>query len=380
MAWIELHQTLAAHPKTKRLARRLGVPVPFAMGYLACLWCWCLEYAQDGNLSRFDAEELAEAAMYVGDPCEFTAALFDVGFTEQGENGLQLHDWHDYAGRLVGRRAANAERMRAARSKHVQSTCNARAGATVPNRTVPNQEIMSTDVDVSPLDVPSEAGPSPLLTPAEDDLDLEAVFPEAAAEGVGLEVSRAGGLRAAPKPKKTRRAAAYSPAFEAFWGAYPGGGAKIKAWDQWLVADLESDGDKLVSVLSALDAQVADRKRTPDGGFYPEWPDAERWIKNQRWTDKLRYPSASSIVPIATAASSSRESFLAWARGLTSAIGRPDDKVRCLVERAAVVDGVTVDLDAAHKVLEEQGLDEAWVWVHRATAAGKAQRREVANG
>lgn len=209
---------------------------------------------------------------------------------------------------------------------------------------------------------------------------LEAVVPEAVAEGVSSEVSRAGGPDPAPKPKKTRRAATYSPAFEAFWGAYPGGGAKIKAWDQWLAADLEADGDKLVSVLSALDAQVADRKRTPDGGFYPEWPDAERWIRHQRWTDKLRFSSASSIVPIATAASSPRDAFLTWVRGLTSTIGRNDDKVRCLVERATVVDGVTVDLDAAHKVLEEQGLDEAWVWVHRATQAGKAQRREVANG
>ena len=32
-----------------------------------------------------------------------------------------------------------------------------------------------------------EAGPYPLLTPAEDDLDLEAVFPEAEAEGVHIE-------------------------------------------------------------------------------------------------------------------------------------------------------------------------------------------------
>ena len=32
MAWIELHQALVAHPKTKRLARRLGVNLPTAIG------------------------------------------------------------------------------------------------------------------------------------------------------------------------------------------------------------------------------------------------------------------------------------------------------------------------------------------------------------
>lgn len=248
---------------------------------------------------------------------------------------------------------------------------------------VPKDSTDNTDNPLTPkgepLEVPFEVGPYP-LRPEEGDLDLEAVFPEAAAEGVTKQVSRAAGLSPAPKPKKIRRAAAYSPAFEAFWGAYPGGGAKIKAWDQWLSADLEADGDKLAAVLAAVDAQVADRRRTPPGGFYPEWPDAERWISHSRWTDKLRFPAASSIVPIATAASSSREAFLAWARGLTSTIGRADDKVRCLVERAAVVDGVAVDLNAAHRVLEEQGLDEAWVWVHRAIQAGKSQRREVANG
>lgn len=375
MAWIELHQGLSQHHKIRRLKRLLGIGVAQAAGHMALLWTWALDATPAGDLSAFEAVDVAEQAEWEGDPDTFIEALVSAGLVDREDGRLVIHDWMDYAGRLVEKRRADTERKRMSRGR--PTDIHATAHVTVPNRTVPNQEIMSTDVDVPMPDVPFEAGPYP-LTPAEDDLDLEAVFPEAEAEGVTQEVSR--GLAPAPRPKKTRRAAAYSPAFEAFWGAYPGGGAKIKAWDQWLAADLEADGDKMGAVLAAVDAQVADRKRTPAGGFYPEWPDAERWIKNQRWTDKLRNSDGPGVVPIATAASSPREAFLTWVRGLTSTIGRNDDKVRCLVERAAVVDGVTVDLDAAHRVLEEQGLDEAWVWVHRATQAGKAQRREVANG
>ena len=116
MAWIELHQALVAHPKTKRLARRLGVNLPTAIGTLACLWCWCVEYAQDGNLERFDAQDIADAAEWTGDPEALIAALVEASFVDAENDVLRIHNWHKYAGRLMEQRrhhAANKQRARA---------------------------------------------------------------------------------------------------------------------------------------------------------------------------------------------------------------------------------------------------------------------------
>lgn len=136
MAWLESHTDLRDHPKTKRAAKLLGIRAVHLVGHLHFLWWWCLSYAQDGDLSQYDDPDVAEAAAWEGDPQQFVNALLECGpgdssgFLERGPNGrLLIHDWWDYAGKLVARRQANAERMRAARRKgdgesaaHVQNT------------------------------------------------------------------------------------------------------------------------------------------------------------------------------------------------------------------------------------------------------------------
>lgn len=141
MAWIESNEELAAHPKTKKAARLLEIAIPTMLGHLHLLWWWCLKYAQDGDLSQYEADDLADAAAWEGDATRFVRALLDCGpgesfgFLEQSEDGgLMVHDWMDYAGKLIERRQVNARRMKDARAKHMQRTC----GATVPNLTVPN--------------------------------------------------------------------------------------------------------------------------------------------------------------------------------------------------------------------------------------------------
>ena len=166
MAWIESHQSLKDHPKTKRAARKLGIGVPALIGHLHCLWWWALEYAPDGNLAGFDAEDIAEAALWDGEPARFVTALMEcgpgdhVGFLDTDEDGnLLVHDWQDYAGKLIERRRSDAARKRGERVSEgapldVQRTSDGppQDGAqtayvpyrtqptntTVPNRTVQN--------------------------------------------------------------------------------------------------------------------------------------------------------------------------------------------------------------------------------------------------
>lgn len=151
--WIESHQELGSHPKTQKLARILGLSKPTVVGHLQYLWWWATDYAQEGDLSRFDPLDIAIGAEWEGNPDLFLDALIRSGFVDRDEDGggLSIHDWHDYAGKLIERRAKNAERMRAARAgtkpkraTHVQGTQRARAtlpNTTKQNTTEPNQTL-----------------------------------------------------------------------------------------------------------------------------------------------------------------------------------------------------------------------------------------------
>jgi hypothetical protein len=158
MAWIESHQELARHPKTKRFARAAGISIPESIGYLHLLWWWALDFAQDGNLADYTDEDIADAMLWEGDPKKIVDALISSGFIDatNSGSGRAVHDWSDYAGRLISRRDKNRERMQHARSadNSVQRTCNAQEAhnndvrdtceATVPNRTVPNHTDINT--------------------------------------------------------------------------------------------------------------------------------------------------------------------------------------------------------------------------------------------
>ncbi|WP_135552056.1 DnaD domain-containing protein [Paenibacillus cymbidii] len=127
MAWIESHQSLGGHPKTKKFARKLGVTVPTAIGHLHLLWYWALDYAKDGNLSWHESEDIAEAIGWTGDADQLIDALLTAGghkpgWIERRGNELHLHDWQQYGGKFLANKASDAERKRNARNKRQTSS------------------------------------------------------------------------------------------------------------------------------------------------------------------------------------------------------------------------------------------------------------------
>lgn len=153
MAWIESHQSLGEHPKTKKLCRVLDISKREAVGTLHLLWWWALDYAQDGSLNRYEPMDIAIGAEWDGDEREFVDALVSSGFLESTPDGLAIHDWDDYAGKLIERRERNAQRMREARAhhdgeraEHVQRTQRAR----VQLQNQPNQPNQPTNPPQSP--------------------------------------------------------------------------------------------------------------------------------------------------------------------------------------------------------------------------------------
>ena len=139
--WIESHQSLRNHPKVKKAARIAGVNEFEMIGRIHCLWWWALDYAPDGDLTNYSDDDIEAAVDWTGQPGLFVRSMIECGFNGHGglidvtQESREIHDWFEYAGKLLERRAANADRMREARATHVQGTQRARVG--LPNQ--PNQ-------------------------------------------------------------------------------------------------------------------------------------------------------------------------------------------------------------------------------------------------
>jgi hypothetical protein len=157
MAWIELHQGLREHRKMFACAEVLNISKIEMVGTLVCLWLWALDNAQDGSLAGVSEKTIARV-------CEFpekkasklVSALAQTGWLDYDGETYFIHDWHDYAGKLMERRAKDRERKQTGKgirknSDGIPSDIHGNSCATVPipypNRTVPypTEENLSGD-------------------------------------------------------------------------------------------------------------------------------------------------------------------------------------------------------------------------------------------
>lgn len=69
------------------------------------LWWWALDYAQKGQIiPPYDANDIADAVEWDGDPETVVNAFLDAGFLDQTDHTIIIHDWMEYAGRLIEKR------------------------------------------------------------------------------------------------------------------------------------------------------------------------------------------------------------------------------------------------------------------------------------
>lgn len=165
MAWIEVHQSLLTHRKTLRLCRLLKMDTFAVCGRLQALWCWALDNAPDGAIDWADLDSLPGVMGWKGSRDKLIDALIEADFLDRPDDGgtLRIHDWDDYAGKLIEQRKANAKRQRTwreskkpatdddsnalrnpLRNANITVTSPLRNGATVPNPTVPNSTVPIT--------------------------------------------------------------------------------------------------------------------------------------------------------------------------------------------------------------------------------------------
>jgi len=137
MAWIESHQSLGTHKKLYKLATLLNISRPQAVGHLQFLWWWALDNAPDGCLKGIPQEVISDVSVWPGDKTQFINALKEAGWIDKETE--YLHDWHDYAGKLLRHREDDKERHRT--SFGTPAELLKKSIATVPYSTVPNSTI-----------------------------------------------------------------------------------------------------------------------------------------------------------------------------------------------------------------------------------------------
>jgi hypothetical protein len=113
---------------------------------------WALVNVPDGCLIEFDDSEIAMAALWEGDPVTFCNALRNVTAPWIDEDGM-IHNWPEYAGKLLAYRDRKREQVRTRVAEHRQrqrsnAECNALRNAPVtPDRTVPYRTDHNVDLE-----------------------------------------------------------------------------------------------------------------------------------------------------------------------------------------------------------------------------------------
>lgn len=274
MPWIESHTSLRYHPKVARLSRKLAIPIPAAMGHLHCLWHWALEFAPDGDISKFDVEEIADAAMF--DPADydlsggdrsgatFVKALVDSRWLDESEHSLTLHDWWEYSGQLMESRRQAQEGGKLGNHKRwhqergiVDPTCSfCRADVSPP---------------MSPPDIPEHRPPS-----------------------------RGESHRTVPNRTEQNQDQEHAD-FQTFWDTYPrhhqngkpgGGASKSKTADRWKKL---SERDRALCLTAVVNyAEATSHPTAPFPAHATTWLNEKRWLD---WLEPADYSLARGPAP-----------------------------------------------------------------------------------
>jgi len=106
MPWIKSHTVLLRHRKVVELAKDLRLKPVYAMGHLHALWHAAIEQQEDGDLSSWSDDLIAQASHYCGSAPQYVSLLQEHGWLD----GKLLHDWLDYSGAYLQSKYHNTSR------------------------------------------------------------------------------------------------------------------------------------------------------------------------------------------------------------------------------------------------------------------------------
>lgn len=114
------------------------------VGHLHLLWHWCLDYAIDGHLDRYNVAQIAKVCDWDYDPETLVMALIECHFLDQENGKYKIHDWLDFCGDLTRRRLEYAAQKKE-RSREISRNLE-NSPTTVPYHTVPRSKETSKSV------------------------------------------------------------------------------------------------------------------------------------------------------------------------------------------------------------------------------------------
>jgi hypothetical protein len=92
-----MKQGTQIHPKFKSLAKALKLNQYEAVGILESIWMMACQFAgDDGDLSRFNPQEIADWMDWRGDSKELIDALVACRWLDSIGGSLKVHDWLDH--------------------------------------------------------------------------------------------------------------------------------------------------------------------------------------------------------------------------------------------------------------------------------------------
>ncbi len=160
--WIEVCISLPDHRKVLALSDELQLDKDLIVGKLIRLWTWAITHRDTGVFAMRDRKTIAEVMRYKGKPDRLINALVVVGLLDQAEDALIIHDWDEHVEMLLAKRETIRSQTRrrvqkfrdrnrsetdggnALQERYVTDGCNASNAATVPYRTIDDEE---DDVD-----------------------------------------------------------------------------------------------------------------------------------------------------------------------------------------------------------------------------------------
>lgn len=256
MAWIQVHQTLKDHRKVYAAADALDVDPAHALGLIVSFWLWALDNAPSGSMDGISNRMIARAAQWTGNADEFVEALKSAELLDETmDGGLELHDWQEYTGALIGKREAEKQRSRKRRAAAKEQPAD--ATALPPSR---NQTTAGQTTDETQSDRQKTAG--------------------------RVEKSRVEYSRVEIGGTPPISPDAVSEHFARFWKAYPkkvGKGAAEKAWKK-----IKPSAELFDTIMAAIDAAKASEQWHRENGRYI--PNPATWLNQGRWDDELNAP------------------------------------------------------------------------------------------
>lgn len=254
MAWMQVHQTLKDHRKLFDAADELEIQPPHMMGLLISFWLWALDNAPTGSLEGITSRMIARAAQWDGPAEKLAGALIRAGWLDESADGaLSIHDWYEYAGKLIDQRQAEKERSQRRRDEKAAAAATSDKPSsdrkTASGRPKENRKKAGGRVDQTREDKRKEdhTPPSPSGEGSEGGQSL-------------LEVR-----------------------FAEFWSAYPKKVGKRYALTAW--GKIRPDADLHEKIMQAVESQKRSEQWRRDNGRYI--PNPATWLNGGYWDNEV---------------------------------------------------------------------------------------------